>query len=82
MMVSGRDDGGDSMEQSTAEHLALGGQPAALVIGESQAPTSELFPEHAVLLDEVSDDVCLFAVHPAGEGGEEELEREGIGHRA
>jgi len=36
---------------------------------------------NAVFLDAVADDLCLLPVDPAGERGEEELEREGVGHR-
>ena len=55
---------------------------SALVIGEARATTAELFLQDTVLLDEVGDDLCLLAVDPAREGGEEELERGEVGHHA
>jgi len=68
-------------QQSAAEQLAPNGEPAALVVGETKPANAELLAEHAVLLDEVGDDLGLLAVHPAGEGCEQEVEREEAGHR-
>ncbi len=78
----GCDDGGDLGEQPAAEHLALRGEPAALVVGQPESLAAELLLEHAVLFDEVIDDLGLAAVGPAGEGGEEQLEVDHVGHLA
>ncbi len=37
-------------------------------------------PDTYILFDDILDDLGLMAVDPAGEGGEEELEREEFGH--
>ena len=65
-----------------AERLALGRESAALVIGEAKPSAAKLFLEDPVLFDEVGDDLRLFAVDPAREGGEEQLKREEVGHHA
>ena len=56
------------------EDLASRREPAALVIGQSKSPLAELLLEHAVLFDEVVDDLRLMTIDPAGERGEEQLE--------
>ena len=57
-----------------------------MIVGQTDALAAELFPQDTVLLDQVvdgdGDGVCLMAVDPAGEGGEEESEGERVGHRA
>ncbi len=58
------------------EDLAFGGEPTALVIGESESTLADLLLQDAVLFDEVSHDQCLFAVNPTSKRGEEELKRE------
>ena len=78
----GRHDRGDVGEETTTERLALRSEPATLVIGEAESTTAELLLEDSVLLDEVRDNLGLFAVDPAGEGGEQELKREEVGHHA
>ena len=64
-----------------AEVLAFGCESAALVIGEAKSSAAMLFLEDAVLF-EVGDDLCLLAVDPAREGGEQQLMREEVGHHA
>ena len=51
-----------------------------MVIGESKALAMELLLQHAILFDEVINDLRLMAVDPASERGEEELEWEKFGH--
>ncbi|MCB9914852.1 MAG: hypothetical protein H6828_06835 [Planctomycetes bacterium] len=78
----GRDQGRDAGEGLAAEHLRAHGEPAALVVGEAQAAWTELLAQHAVLLDEVGDAVCLLAVDEAGDGEEEGAKGvRGCGHR-
>ena len=76
----GRDDGGNAGEQSAADDLAARRESAALIVGQAKSFLAELFLEDAVLLDEVLDCLCLVAVDPAGESGEEELEADEVGH--
>jgi hypothetical protein len=52
---------------------SVGQRPSATPFaasGETQATLAELFPEHAILLEEVVDGRGLLAVDPAGNGGE------------
>ncbi len=53
-----------------------------VVVSQPKASGAELFLEDAVLLDEVVDGLGLVAVDPAGEGCQQELEREEVGHHA
>ncbi len=76
----GCDDGGDLGEQLAAEDLALRGEPAALVVGQPESLAAKLLLEYAVLFDEVIDDLGLAVVGLAGEGGEEQLEVNQLGH--
>ncbi len=57
-------------------------QSAALIVGEAVSLIADLFLQHAVLFDEVVDDLGLMAIGSACEGGEEELEWEDAGHDA
>ncbi len=57
-------------------------QSTALIVAEAESLIADLFHQHAVLFDEVVDDLGLMAIGPACEGGEEELEWEGVGHQA
>ena len=54
---------------------------ASLVLTEKAARRETGRGIHAVLLDEMGDDLCLLAVNPAGERGEEQLEREEVRHQ-
>jgi hypothetical protein len=53
------------LQDAATEHLALRREPAALCVGEAQAPAAELLAQDAVLLPEVFEDLDLAAVHPA-----------------
>ena len=77
---AGCHDGGDTRENAATEDLALRGESSALVIGEPKASPTESLLQDAVLLNEVFNDLGLVAIDPAGERGEEELEREKVGH--
>ena len=51
------------------------------MIDRKPAPTPRpLFLQNAVLLDDVIDHLALVSVDPAGEGREEQLEAEDVGH--
>ncbi len=76
----GRYDGGNVGKDPPTEDPALSCEPPPLVIGETQASPAELLFQHSILFNEVLDDLGLVAIYPSGEGGEEELEREEIGH--
>ena len=76
----GCDDGCDAAEDPTPKDLALRGESAPLIVCESKSLSAELLLEYAVFFNEVVDGLGLVAVHPASEGGEEELKREEFGH--
>lgn len=50
------------------------GEPTSLVVGEAQAPGSDLFAQDAVLFQEIVDDVALLLVEPASERDQDELQ--------
>ena len=68
-----------------SEELSLCRKATALVVGEADAPTTELLVEllaqDAILLHEVCDGVLLSVTHPPGEGQEEEVQCRSGGHR-
>jgi len=57
-----------------ADKLGFAGKPDSLSIGEAPGFAAELFQKNAILFLEVFDDGLLMAIHPAGNGDEEELE--------
>jgi hypothetical protein len=50
------------------------GEPTALVVGEAQAPGSDLFAQDAVFFQEIINDVAVLLVEPAGERDQNELQ--------
>jgi hypothetical protein len=62
-------------QQPTPQSRAADGQAPPVVVGEPQTLVLQQRPEHAVLFAEVLDDVVLFALEPAEEGHDEELQR-------
>ena len=72
----------DRIEGPAPQGLRLRRQATALIVGQLQSPAPELLLEDAVLLDQVGNDVLLMPIDPAGDGQEQQLEREGGGrHR-
>ena len=63
------------VERLAAQRLGLGGQSAPLLVGEAETPSAESFSADTVLLAQVIDRRLLLAIHPAGEGEEEEVAR-------
>ena len=62
---------------AAAEGLGSCRQSSALRVGEPQASGAKLFPENAVLVLEIVDDIALLLVHPTGERDENEPQRMG-----
>ena len=75
-------DRGDLLKESATQRLPLGGQPAALVVGEAEAATArlKLLLQDAVLFYEIGDRTGLATANPASEGGQKEAEADGIEH--
>ena len=71
-----RHDRGDVPQDAASECLGFRRQSTALSVGEPQPSGPELFPQHAVLLLEIVDDIALLLVHPTGERDENEPQRE------
>jgi len=70
------DEGGHFGQDAPAQHLRLGGQPAALVIAQTEPTSAQLLAQDAVLFAKVVDDLQLVLIHPAGDG--DQYEAEGI----
>ena len=64
---------GKAPQSIPPELLRFGGQPAALVVGESWL-FAQLFPEDLDLLLEVFDDKLLVTVEPTGQADKHELQ--------
>src|SRR5262249_5437286 len=63
------------IQHAATERFALRCEPAALGVGDGQAPAAGLLPQNAVRLLEKLDDLELAAVHPARKYEQQELER-------
>ena len=61
------DDGRDLHQELASDPLALGCQPAALVVVQPRDTAAELFSQDSVLLDEVVEHLALAMVQPACE---------------
>src|SRR6266849_7384133 len=59
-------------QHAPAEYLGFRGETTALIIREPQPPGPELFPQGAVLLLEIIDDIALSLIHPTGERDQNE----------
>jgi hypothetical protein len=62
----------DFPQHAPSEYLGFRRQTPALIVREPQTPGSELFPQGAVLLLEIVDDIALLLVHPTGERDQDE----------
>jgi hypothetical protein len=74
--VSGVTFGFKLVQHLAPECLRFSGEPAALGVGETKAPTTQALLEHAVLFLEILDHVQLMAVDPTGEHQEDYLKRQ------
>jgi hypothetical protein len=66
----GRDDGGDLHQQLPSQAFGLGGQSSALIVGEPQSTSGQLFSQNAILLTKVVNSQQLMLVHPTSNGDE------------
>ena len=71
----GRHDRSDVLQSLAAQDLALHSQPLALIIVENDPLFSNLLSEDLIFSTEVVNNSLLFAVHDAGQDGEEEMLR-------
>jgi hypothetical protein len=69
-----RHDRGELAQQPSPQRPSLGGEPTSLVVGEAQAPGSNLFTQDAVLFLKIVNEVALLLVEPAGERDQHELQ--------
>ena len=70
---------GDVPQHAPFECLGFRRQSSALRVGEPDTSGPELFPQHAVLLLKIIDDIALLLVHPTGERDENKPQR--VRHR-
>ena len=63
------------MANAVNECLGFRRQTTALIVGEPQTSGADLFPQGAVLLLDIVDDIALLLVHPTGERDENEPQR-------
>jgi hypothetical protein len=60
----GRDDRGDLTQRSTSQPMSTHGEPPPFIIGELQAPPTELTSKDSILFDQVRDCILLLAIEP------------------
>jgi hypothetical protein len=72
------DNGRDAVQRCSPHGLRSNRQPAALFVVEAHAPFAQLRSEDPILFDQVVDHILLPALDPPGEGGDEELQEEGV----
>jgi hypothetical protein len=73
-----RHDRRNTTEKASSELLSLLGQPAALIVRESNSAATELLLEDAVLFDQVLDRALLLSADPADGGQEQGAKREAV----
>jgi hypothetical protein len=76
----GSDDRRNLTERLPSQTIGARGESPPVVISEPQAPPTQLPPQKAVLLDQVSDHLPLAALQPAGEDQEQQLEGRDVDH--
>ena len=62
-------------QYASSECPGFRGEPTALIVREAQTSGPELFPQDAVFLLQIVDDIALLLVHPTGERDQDELQR-------
>jgi hypothetical protein len=76
------DDGGNLAQRPTAHPEGAHSESPPIVIGETQAPPTELPAQEAVLFNQVGERLPLAPFEPAGQGQQQHLEdRRGIHER-
>jgi hypothetical protein len=59
----------------------MGGQPSALIVGQTQTFLSDLLAQDSIFLIEVFDHMLLAALDPTGQSSDDELKQHAV-HRA
>jgi IstB-like ATP binding protein len=75
-------DRGDLAHSGTTESVRQGGQPAAILVRETQPPATKLTPQEPVLLDQVCDRLALPTIEPTSQHTQYHLQRDGVDHDA
>jgi hypothetical protein len=75
-----RDDRRDVTQGLAAQPVGSRGKPPPVVIGESEAPPTQLPPQDPILLDQVRQHFALPPVQPAGHREQQHLEGRGVDH--
>jgi hypothetical protein len=78
----GRCDRRNVPQGCAARSVRSRGQPAAVVIRETEPTSTQLTPHQAVLFNEVRDGLALPTVQPAGQRTQHNLHRSEVDHAA
>ena len=75
-----RRDRGDLAQGPSADSVRSGPQPTAIVVRQTQPPSTKLTLQQSVLFNEIRDDLPLPPVQPAGQRHQHYLQRGGVNH--
>jgi hypothetical protein len=75
-----RDDRRDLTQCLTTQQVGSRGKRPPVVIGESEAPPTQLPPQDTILLDQVRQHLALPLVQPAGHRDQQHLEGRDVDH--
>ena len=75
-----RDDRRDLAQRLTAQPVGSRGKFPPVVIGEPEAPPTQLPPQDPILLDQVRQHLALPPVQPAGDREQQHLEGRDVDH--
>ena len=76
----GGDDRRDVAHRLASQPVSPHGEPAPVVIGETQAPPTQLPPQEAILFDQIGERLPFSAIEPSGDGDEQQLETRDVDH--
>ena len=71
------DEGGDVTKAPAGKSAGFGRQQSSLGVCKPQTPWAQMFPQDAVFLPKVIDDILLLPIDPTGERYEDELPGDG-----
>ena len=67
-----RDDRRNVAQRLASQPVSPHGEPAPVVIGETQAPPTQLPPQEAILFDQIGERLPLPMIEPTDEGQEQQ----------
>ena len=78
----GGDDRRDVAQRLASQPVGPHGEPAPVVLGEAQTPSTQLPPQEAILFDQIGERLPFLSIKPCGDGDEQQLEGRGVRSRA